>query len=485
MTRETVQSTLHKNALIGTIWLSSFLVSLDYTAVTVALPTIAQEFNAGTSLISWASLTYMIVMAALMFFAGPVIARFGYRKALSVGLCIFVATGIACALSPALWLLFLMRGLQGVGAAIMIVLGSAVIKTLLPLEDQSRAFAIYATGPMAGLLAGPTIGGELVYLINWQSIFLINIPISTVTLLLARSIPADAGVFTKGPTADISGVPRGASTVVLGTISLFSFLVALNQGAEWGWLSPGIVSFYGLCLLSAIGCFVSEHRSQSPLLDPRFASAIDFNPSVIALFFVLLQFGAMVFLLPFYFQWLRNLNPDTIGIILATQPLATILMSILLGVALGKIARRTLSLAGIVLLVLGAIIFALAQRESPLLFPIGALILIGAGAGLYFPSLFQLSMSHVPDRHAASASSIQSALRIIAQMLGVVIFETIFSGLYPEALNADKANAATGAQLSAMQIAFQFTFWCAVAVAALALIPAWCLSHASKKSADK
>lgn len=453
-----VQSKSKKNALIGTGWICGGLVSLDYTAVSVALPTIAQDFGVGTSLISWASLTYMMVMAILMLFAGPVIARIGYRHAVFAGVAIFTLTGVACALSPTLWFLLAMRALQGIGATLMIVLGPAMIKTLLPKEEHGQAISIYSTGAMAGLFAGPAIGGLLIYLVNWQAIFLLNLPFSAIALLLARTINKSAGVYRADESKDTGGLPRGFPTVISGAMCLSSFIVLLNQGAEWGWTSPAILTLGALTLAAGAACIYLERRSDKPLLDPRFVLAKNFGASLTVMFIIFVQFGGLVFLLPFYFQWLRNLSTDVIGAILASQPVATIAMSILLGFVLGRFARRSLCIAGIMLLILGVLIYATASMEAALVLPIGGLVLIGAGAGLYYPTLLELSMSHIREDQAASAASMQASLRVISQMLGVVIFETIFSGLYPIALNAGKANAATGAQLISMQHAFQATF---------------------------
>ncbi len=479
-----VQNKPKKIALIGTVWISGALVSLDYTAVSVALPTIAQAFDVGTSLISWASLTYMMVMAVLMLFAGPVIARIGYRHALFTGLGIFTIAGIACALSPTLWFLLAMRALQGLGATLVIVLGPAAIKTLLPKEEHGRAISIYSTGAMTGLFAGPAIGGSLVYIFDWQAIFLLNLPFSAVAFLLTRTIHRDAGVYQAEKAADKIGLPRGFATVFAAALCLSSLIVLLNQGAEWGWTSSAILSLGALTLAAGAGSVYLERRSDSPLLDARFVRARDFGRSLTVLFIIFVQFGGLVFLLPFYFQWLRNLNTDVIGAILASQPVATIATSIFLGFALGRFARRSLCIAGILLLVIGVMIYATASMDSVLALPIAGLLLIGAGAGLYYPSLIELSISHVPDAHAASAASMQASLRVTAQLLGVVIFETIFSGLYPTALNAGRADAATGAQLISMQDAFQATFWCGVACATCALFAAFRLSQNKGKHPD-
>src|SRR5689334_88857 len=94
--------------LLGAIWLSAFLVSLDYTAVGVALPTLAADFGVGSSAVSWTALAYMLVMVAFMLPSGPVINRLGYIRALSCGLALFAAASLATALTTTFWFLVAM-----------------------------------------------------------------------------------------------------------------------------------------------------------------------------------------------------------------------------------------------------------------------------------------------------------------------------------------------------------------------------------------
>ena len=470
--------------LLGAIWISAFLVSLDYSAVTVALPTIAGRFGVGTSLVSWVSISYMLVTISLLLLCGPFIRRIGYQRALFLGLTLFAIGAAASAFAPSLWVLILMRALQGFGATIMVVIGPALIKTSLLPDRHTRSFAIYSTAPMAGLLVGPALGGELVYLFGWQSVFFIVLPFCAVALLLSRSIDGAAGIYTE-KTMESSPPPvANPGLVILAVISLVALVVALNQGYEWGWTSPPILSLIAVGVIVGTACAVLNNRATVPLVDRRILAATDYVPACLILFLILLVFGGFVFLLPFYFQWLRNFGTGTVGAILATQPLATIAVSVLAGYLLANVERRTLCFAGLSLCVLGIVVFAVTPYTALILLPIGGLVLIGAGMGLYFPVLMQMSMAKVPSELAASASSLQAALRIMAQMLGVVIFETVFSQLYPEALNAKQADSATGAQLDLMQTAFHATFWFSLLLAVLAVFYSLRLSRAPRSVPD-
>lgn len=469
--------------LIGAIWLAGFLVSIDYTALNVALPTLAASFAVGTSAVSWVALVYMLVIVALTPVTGHVIARVGSRPALVGGLAVFAAASLASAAAPNLAVLVAMRALQGIGASVMFVIGPALIKTEVAKAAQDRAFAVYSTGPTAGLCAGPAIGGQLTAMFSWHAVFLFNLPVVVLTLILLRW----AGRQTRDANGQgsLSEAPMPRLAVVACAVgSLSALLLALNQGEEWGWRSPCILALFCASGIGGVAVAALERGAATPLFDREVLRSKDFAAAAAAFLLVLGVFGGNTFLLPFYFEWLRKADPASVGHLLAIQPVATIIISNLAGWCFAATSRRRLCLIGIVLFAAGVAIFAAAGRDDPLLVPIAGLCLMGSGAGLYYPSLMQASMAGVPGRLAAPAASLQTAVRVLAQLLGVVVFETIFARLYPAALDLGHADA-VGASRAPIQLAFHWMFWCGTAIAALALLPAFQLGRATEPEAER
>lgn len=466
-------------ALLASVWLSAFLVSTDYTALTVALPTLAADLNVGTSEVSWTALAYMLAVASLTLVTGPVIDRLGYGRALSAALALFAVASLASAVAPTFWLLVALRVAQGVGASVMLVIGPAIIKTKLPAETHDRAFAIFSTGPTAGLCAGPAIGGQLTAQFGWQSVFLFNVPAALLALLLL-GLAARSAVGRDEPTPGRQVRFPNPIAAVLAITGVLALLLALNQGKEWGWTSNPILALFAASAVILLAFALLERRAAVPLIDRRIFQSRDFSASAAAFLCVLIVFGGGVFLLPFYFQWLRKLDTFAVGHLLMVQPIASIVVSNLSAACLSGLARRTLCFAGIPLFAAGAALFAIMDRDAPLLLPIIALSLMGTGAGLYYPALIQVGMAGISARLAASAASLQAAIRVLAQMLGVVLFETLFSQLYPLALDALRAPMATGDSLERMLSAFQVVFTCSAAIAALAIMPVFVLSRHRK-----
>jgi MFS family permease len=457
-----------RGRLLAAIWVSAFLVSVDYTALNVALPTLARAFGVGTSSISWIALSYMLVMVALTLVTGPVIDRFGYKRALMGALAIFAGASLAGALASSFWLIVGSRAAQGIGASVMFVIGPAIIKAMFASEDQDRAFAIFSTAPTAGLCAGPALGGQLTALFGWPSVFLFSAAVAGLGMALLQAAPRTAA----DPGGDPNPAARGPAPLTAGLAfaGLLALVLALNQGQEWGWQSPAILALLGSSCIALVAVLVRDRSARTPLINWRIFAAGNLAASTAVLFPLLVVFGGSVFLMPFYFEWLRKVDAAVVGRLLMVQPIATIAVSILAGFLLSGASRRALCFAGICLLAGGVAVLATADRDAPGAVLVLALALMGAGAGLYYPTLIQLGMSNVPVHLAASASGLQTTVRVLAQLIGVVLLETIFSQLYPLARDATLAAAVQGPALAAMQSAFQAVFWCGTALAAGALL---------------
>jgi MFS family permease len=470
--------------LLAAIWLAAFLVSLDYTAVNVVLPTLARELDVGTSSIVWIALAYMLVVVALTLPAGAVVDRVGYLRALGWSLVLFAVASLLSALSSTLWTLVAMRALQGIGASVMFAIGPAVIKTMFPAATHGRAFTLFSTGPTVGLCAGPPIGGQLAGLFGWQSIFLFSLLAALLAIGLVTSAARDAGRGKARGPAPAGRLPSPLS-VGLASAGLLMLLLALNQGQQWGWRSPAVAALLAAALAALTVLVLKERRAAVPIVERALFAAPDYLRAGVVLFLVLVAFGGSVFVMPFYLEWLRKLDLAAVGRLLMVQPAATIVLSIPVALWLGDVSRRALACAGVCLFALGFVLFALADRTAPVAMLVAALGLTGAGRALYYPTLIQTSMSEVPDRLAASASALQASARALAQLLGVVLFETLFSGLYPQALRPGLASRADGPGLVEMQGAFAAVFWVATVLAVLAFLTTFLLVEPARSSVAK
>lgn len=470
-----------QSRLLAAIWLSSFLVSLDYSAVNVALPTLAREFNVGTSDVVWAALSYQTVVVALTLTTGAATSRIGYLKALVWSLGLFAIASLASAVSSTLWVLVGMRILQGIGASVMFAIGPAVIKTMFRSDTHGRVFAIFSTGATAGLCSGPAIGGQLTGMFGWEAIFLFSLAAALLAIGLVLSTSTHAALQTR-QEPPLASESVNLASIALASAALLMLVLGLNQGQERNWTSPPILLLFAGSLVAVGVLVLREHRSSNPIVDAQLFASPGFLHAGAVLFLVLVAFGGCVFLMPFYFEWFRKLDVDSVGLLLMAQPAASIAVSIAAGLTLAEIGRRALCSVGVSLFAMGLGIFAVASSDAGLAVFIVGLCLMGAGQALFYPTLMQISMAGVPDRLAASASGLQASTRSLSQLLGVILFETMFSGMFPMAQRAEVAANATGPMLLDMQSAFRTVFCLGVGFALAAFLLAILLVDTPKSS---
>src|SRR5665213_1828747 len=184
--RATDRSPLAKGLTLAGMSLGYGVVQLDVTIVNTALNSIGTSLGGGVTELQWVVTTYTIAFAALILTAGALGDRIGAKRVFMAGFAIFTAASLACALAPNAAVLIAARAVQGMGAAILVPNSLALLSHAYPDDKaRGRAVGIWAAGASLALTAGPLVGGGLIALIGWRSIFLVNLPIGLAGLWLS------------------------------------------------------------------------------------------------------------------------------------------------------------------------------------------------------------------------------------------------------------------------------------------------------------
>ncbi len=178
------------------LFLGSFIDGIDISIVTVALPTMSQEFNITLSQSSWVVFAYVVSMAALLLPLGKKAKNNRSKKYLILGTVLFALSSFACGLSEyfnSFWMLVVFRLLQGVAAAFMSCVFPTIIVTMLPVDRKGLGMSVMGASTGVSMILGPIIGGAVISLLNhWSWLFYINIPICIIILyLVLRYMPRD------------------------------------------------------------------------------------------------------------------------------------------------------------------------------------------------------------------------------------------------------------------------------------------------------
>jgi MFS transporter, DHA2 family, methylenomycin A resistance protein len=395
--------------------LGYFMVILDATIVTVALPSLGRDLGGGVAGLQWVVDAYTAALAGLLLLGGSLGDRLGSRAVFQAALAAFTAASVACGMAPTLATLIAARAIQGVGAAMMVPSSLALLRAAYPDQrERARAFGIW--GGIAGIAAasGPVLGGALTASVSWRAVFIVNLPIGLLALWLTRR-----HVTVTSRRSDASGIdPVGQVAAVA---SLGGLILALIQGGELGWDRPlvlgGLVAFvvFGVVWLAA------QARGRDPMLPLELFRRPGFSGAVAVGLLLNLGFYGQLFVMSLYLQHARGESPSLAGVALLPEALAVLVASPLSGRLTGRSGPRLPMTSGMLLGAAGFAALALMRPGTPYLLLVAPMVAAGFGTSFTMPAATAAVMGAAPPERAGLASGALNASRQVGGAVGVAL----------------------------------------------------------------
>jgi EmrB/QacA subfamily drug resistance transporter len=397
------------------------MIILDQTIVNVALPSIQSDLGFTRSTLAWVVNAYLIAFGGLLLLAGRLGDLVGRKAVFLTGLIVFTGASVLCGLADSQLLLITARFLQGLGGATASAVILGVIVTMFPEpQEQARAIAVYSFVASAGASVGLLAGGLITQAINWHWIFFVNLPVGVATGVLAwRLLEQDSGIGL-GRGADILGA-------LLIVVALMLSVYTIVGASDHGWGSAHTLGLGAIAVILVVAFALREARTRKPLVPLRiFHSRTTIAANLIGALMVAGMFG-MFFLGALYLR--RALGYDALKVGLAFLPIALIIGLLSLGFS----ARLTMSFGpkavltpGLALIGAGLLLLAHAPQDASYRADIlPAMVLLGTGAGLSFPSLMTLAMSGVDPTQAGLASGLVNTTLQVGGALGLAVVTTL------------------------------------------------------------
>ena len=414
------------------------MIVIDATIVNVALPSIQQDLGFSQSNLAWVVNAYLIAFGGLLLLAGRIGDLIGQRRIFLIGLAVFTAASLLCAVAQTQAMLIGARFVQGVGGALASAVILGMIVTMFPEpKEQAKAIGVYGAVASAGGSLGLLAGGALTEAINWHWIFFINVPIGIATALLAiRLVEPRDGLGLKAG-ADIPGAVLLTGGLMLG---VYTILEVESQG--WGSLQTlGL----GAVALALIAAFVARQaRIPNPLMPLRlFRSREVAGANLIQALLVMGMFG-MFFLGALYMQ--QILGYDALGVGLAFLPATLVMGAMSLrfsGPLILRFGPRAPLIGALVSIGVALLLFSRTPVDGSYVLDIApAMVLFGLGAGLGFPSLMGLAMSGATPQDSGLASGLVNTSVQVGGAVGLAILATLATE-HTDGLLADGEPTAT------------------------------------------
>jgi MFS family permease len=418
-----------KITLLGAI--SMFMSLVDINIVNVSYPFIAKHFNVGVGKVAVISMIFLMALAISIPIVGKLNDIIGIRTVLLAGYCVFILSGIGCALSTSLNLLTVFRGIQGVGAGMLSISGTASLVAFVPKKERGEALGYMATAGAFGLILGAPLGGFLTGWFGWQAIFWSVVPIAVLVLVYAYYIvpPALKVTFKEGiKQFDFKGALFITFFIALVVFVMISFIKKHQMSRLEYVLS-------GLGVLSFILFVFQDLNSPKPLLGITVLKDRHFTLMVIINMLAVILLSITNFFIPFFLAIKLSFSPEQTGIMLLMFSVTYGGFSSIVGKLSDKKLPEAFCLTGIIVVLLTNVYFLLALNAVSKLTVAIVLGGLGTAFAFFLVPVTKLVLNKPNKENAGSITAIFRVTRQLASLIGIVIVVLVSNGTNKESMD--------------------------------------------------
>jgi MFS family permease len=396
--------------------LGSSLAPFMVAGLTVAIPTVGEEFVVDPVTLSWIPTAFFLAAAMFLIPFGRIADIYGVKRVFSIGLAVYFISALIAALAPTAPVLIGARFLTGVGAAMIFATSFALLGLVLPESERGAALGTNIAASFGGFALGFLGGGLFTYYTTWRVLFLVPLPVALLAIgILRRNLPGECAL-SKGTRPDLPGI-------VLSTTMILLIMVGLST-------LPGVQGAVALVAgLAALAAFVvHEARVKDPALDIHYFSR---NRPLILINGAVLVYNAAsfasVYLFSLYFQYVRGFDARLAGVILLAGSLIT---ASLVGYA-GRLSDlgnpRRVATAGVAMTVVGLAMLSFINPAMPIAIPILALVLLVAGVAFFQPPVYSTVIGAVEREMYGVASGLVETMRLLGMTVSMAVTIIIFA----------------------------------------------------------
>jgi EmrB/QacA subfamily drug resistance transporter len=418
------------------IILGSSLAFMDGSVVNVALPILQSTFHATSAAIQWVVQGYALFGAALLLLGGAIGDRYGRRRTFLWGVALFALASAACAASLSLGQLIAARGIQGVGAALLIPQGLSILSASFPEEERGRAIGTWSAWITVSAAIGPVAGGWLIQVYSWRWVFLLNLPVVLVILLLAPRIPESRAA------GDGVAQPLDRLGAALATLSFAAIVYALSFASELGWRNR-LVSWPLAGGIVLLALFLRSQANRPNAMMPLSLFRIPrFLAANLLTFLLYGALGGSLYVIPFYLIQVRHYLPAAAGAAFLPLIVLMFLFSARVGALVPKVGERFLLCVGAALAGAGFAAFAWFDTlHGYFLSVLPPVLILGCGMTLCVAPLTYAVMSSVAENQTGIASAVNNALSRLAGLVAVSLLALLLAHGFVASLTAQLAHS--------------------------------------------
>ena len=402
-------------------------VAAAMASLNVALPNLARSTQATQTQLEWIIDAYSLVFAALLLPAGALGDRYGRRRALIAGLAVFGgASAVAMTASSANELIFL-RGLIGLGAALVMPATLSTITGTFPPAARTRAVSVWAAVAGGSALLGLLGTATLLQWFSWQSAFAVNVVLAAVAV---------AGTIWFVPESSHPDAPRlDKPGAVLAVAGLSALVFSIIEAPEAGWASARTIG--GIAAgLAILAVFIAwELRAAHPMLDPRHFRNRGLSAGSVSIFIQFFAFFGFTFVVLQYLQGVRADSPLKAALLVLPLSAAMLPTARMTPKLTARFGARTVCVAGLVLVAAGLAVISQVGIASPYWLLLAGLIPVGVGMGAAMTPATAAITEALPAAQQGVGSALNDLSREVGGALGIAVVGSIVTAVYSASLH--------------------------------------------------
>jgi len=410
--------TNNKRLTLLTLCLAVLVAQVDMAVVNLATRPIGAHFHAGVGALQWVLDAYNLVYAVLLLTGGLLADLYGRRRIFMIGVAIFTAASLLCAVAPSIGVLIAGRALAGLGAALSVPASLAIIRVVWRDEaERGHALGIWAGCNGLAMAIGPTVGGLLIGGFGWRSIFLVVVPFGVAALALARpSIPE---------SSDPQDRSFDAPAQVLGALALGGLALAAIESHG----APIVAAAAFVASVIALAFFLRVEAKSGPgaLVPIDIFRAPAFRAAIVGTTGMTFGMYGVLFLLPLTWQSAGTLSAIHAGLALMPMALVFVVLSPFSGWLRERLGGRTVTAGGVAVIGLGLLTVALGADHDSIVFDEVGLVLTGLGMGIATGPLMAAAVGAVEPARSGTASALINVARMAGATIGVAVLGAVYA----------------------------------------------------------